>query len=229
MIIGFSIGCIYKFFQALNRNDFITFFREKKYKINALEITIPKTHMKYFKLSKENYQYLKSLDYLSFHLTGDQVDNEVLGNVLFSLPEIDSYIVHIERYLENPDFYNNNFGNKLLIENIPDYTGNYPDNICFDVAHYMEELLSYKKKIYQSTIIKTMQKFKNIKEIHMSNYISDSKPHMPIHQSINILKYIQQIGRLSSIENIYSLPIIIESAFDNPFQIIKELKYIRGE
>lgn len=227
MIIGFSLGTIHKilngefgqefFFPTINKDNWITWYRTRQKGIgnfNAMEIVMLPKQEEYFKLSEENYHWLKNLKYISYHLTQCTEDTE---KVLKQLPFISSIVCHVdEKNILTYDFLKK-YLNKICFENIegkdyPFFKGTSIDKICFDFAHAMSINNSYVNDFYKKYE-------KQIKQIHLS-YHDPILKHIPFHNKVH-----ECFG--FSIKIKHNCPIIIESAFNNIEEMKKELQFIK--
>lgn len=211
MILGFSIGSLHNFIETKNRDDYITHLRQTNLYFNAIELIFG---LETFQLTKENIDWINSLDYTSLHVV--PFVNHALDF------EIDNYIYH-SNWITNNLFYKEN----TLIENPEIKESEYyfdqltnDFNICCDISHALAFGMDYLKEF----VIKYHDK---IRQFHLSDF--DSKHHVPFH--FNTAYYtVDRLFRIKEILDKYDLlklPFIIECNFENELDLIKEFNYVK--
>jgi hypothetical protein len=217
MIIGFSLGCFWKFMnkyiskdQIKNKNSWLDMWRiyESIGEFNAFEIGLTPEDEKHFEISLTNYKWLESLDYLSYHLV-EFTDKTM--DCIYQLPEIKYFIIHIDKRNDIPIEFLNKYKDKILFENIEDV--NIPfkdsDNVCLDFAHAYNYFYdcNFNDKI---------------KQFHISKYDKELK-HIPFYRLGEFDLFDGFIG-----DGLYTnYPVIIESNFDSIDEARKELIFIK--
>jgi hypothetical protein len=215
MTFGLSLGCVYKFVHSENRDDIITLYRENfKNDINAIEIVMPGKDIDNFILSEENYEWLKTLNYISVHLLSTPKSYEKMIMIIKQLPRIDKFICHYNWKII-PEFFLSHFHKDILLENTEDLPWKgCCANLCFDISHALKFGFKYLINFFEVNIF-------DIKEIHLSNFIS-GKCHK-LFQGTNTLLSLKREIDLKK----YPIPIIVENICENLEELKKEIKFIK--
>lgn len=215
MILGLSTGCVHKLINAKNKDEVLTLYRTNfKNIINAIEITIPENNLNAFKISKENLEWLKSLKFVSFHLLHTISSYPKVYKLLKENKiKVNHFVCHIDKKDSIPTFFKEEYGSRILYENIEDDTYNFSDiyNICFDVSHALKNGVSFLSSF-------TNLNEYSIKEIHLSNTI-EGRCHELFFNQNNFNGIKQYVDLAKS-------PVIIESVANNLQELDNELKYI---
>jgi hypothetical protein len=226
MLLGFSTGSSYKFLDLKNNdeaNSIIYFFRLLRENIdfNCLEIILTEEIINtFFKISEQNFEWLKSLDYLSFHLINEKYNNEkvfkLFNNINYKI------ICHSDEYFLLSKNFRGKYTKNILLENIDydkiEYGHDY--DLCFDIAH--AETIGKVRSYYN-------EYFDNIKEIHFSKHIktkvvnSDKKIITEHHLPIVRFDKIEELKILKDCK----IPVIIEGGCDSCLEMINEFYYIK--
>ncbi len=228
MILGLSIGCAYKFVNSKNRDNILTLYRENfSDNINAIEFVISENDLKNFKISKINYDWLKELKYVSFHLlTSHDSYLKIFKCIKNNKLKIDNFICHIDQINNIPEFFKTAFKNKIIFENIDSAKLNYEDcfDMCFDTSHALKFGKKYLIDLFN-------EKKEQIKQIHLSNHkkMNEYGHDLFINNSIfpeyekNKNNNIEIIKKL----NIKKYPIIVENICNNLTELKQEIKFIK--
>lgn len=207
-------------------DEIITYIKNTFDKIiNAVEIIIPKQELKNFKLSQENYKWLSSLEWLSYHLLADNCYS-LETKIIHLLPPLNAIICHsdkIENLRKHKHFFMP-FKNIFLFENIEndnfkefdylDYNGETSKYVCLDISH----LLGHDKKTQKCFLQDNLFK---VREIHLSNY--KEQYHQCFYNNSKQLKYIKNKLKI----RLQDYPIIIEESFETFQQTNTEIDFLR--
>ena len=224
-IIGISTGSIYKLIESNNIDAYITYIREDiSHMINAIEILIPENKLKTFKLSEGNKEWLKKLDWISFHLPKNNINinnQEDIIRIINSLPKLDAIIIHCDISISGYiNLQNKKYKNIILYENTEHNNSiDFAEKICFDTSHALSFNYFY--------TLEFIKKYQNrIKQIHLSNYDSeDNFIHYRFH--LPFYKDSRKFFKLKNMIDFKAYPIIIESTFEDLEDAKREINFIK--
>jgi hypothetical protein len=217
MTFGLSLGCVHTFFPCKNKDAVITLYRENfKDEINAIELTMSEKDFKNFNLSQVNFEWLRNMKYVSIHLLGSVGSyRKIMSMIKRNKLRVNNFISHIYSKNTIPQFFKDEFGNNILIENIERDYALFPDEfkICFDYSHAIKNGSEFAAKFAN------LNEF-SIKQVHLSNTINGIC-HRP---------FIKDLFHFDFVKNVIDLknyPIIIESVCEDIIELREEVKVLK--
>jgi len=232
-LICLSLGNMWRWLKTENRAELIE--HVKGLDIDGIELDYSGKEPSSLKLTSEQEEYLKSLKYVSIHVTAESLKGCSEEDIIRRLDYVvgiakktnaSDIVIHPEA-LPSPDILSK-YDVKFLTENLDRNTGygleklkkvfeDYPDlGLCLDVCHSFTWDGEETKKL--------VDEFKDkISQVHLSALEGD-KQHRPLLNSSSDM--------IESIEPIKSLdvPIVIEEDFeDGDFDgLKKEIEFVKG-
>jgi hypothetical protein len=214
MTFGLSLGCFHKFCLNPNRNEIVTVCRENfSNDINAIEIVIPEKNLHNFKLSKINWEWLRSLKYVSLHLLDTKHSyHKVYRMIKETRLKINAFVCHVNNI---PSFFLQEFGDRILFENMENNFDCICDqkNICFDVSHALFNGHDFFHVFFKSNE-------KKIKQIHLSNMINKECHRLFIDEPIIF-------NHINNFLNLKEQIVIVENACENLEELKKEVLFLK--
>jgi hypothetical protein len=217
MTFGLSLGCVHTFFPCKNKDAVITLYRENfKDEINAIELTMSEKDFKNFNLSQVNFEWLRNMKHISLHLLGPVPSyKKIMSMIKRNKLRVNNFICHVYSKGTIPQFFKDEFGQFILIENIERDFSLFPDefHICFDYSHAIKNGIEFATKFVN------LNQY-SIKQIHLSNTINNVC-HRPF------IKEMYHFDIAKGVIDLHNYPIIVESVCNDIQELKEEVKFLK--